>query len=176
MKNIKIFLLIVLVFIISVNFFRQINPKFGDYEQSKIISVIDGDTVLTATGEKVRVIGINTPELSCNELLSKDAKNFAEEKLLNKVVFLEKDEQLVDKYGRKLRYIWLDIPKNVDFKSVSTMNYSGLALESGLARTYTFNPNNKYKIFFDDIQRESKKRLKGMWQYSDNGTTRGNKQ
>lgn len=74
--------------------------------QSLVTRVVDGDTLEIETGEKVRLICVNTPEK--DELGYKDAKSFLENLVLNKQVTLEKDITNKDKYGRLLRYVYVD--------------------------------------------------------------------
>lgn len=169
---IKILLFIVIIIFIDL-FFIKSNFKLNDYYTSEIVYVIDGDTVTNSLGEKIRIIGINTPEL-INEELSYEAKKFAEDKLLNKKVFLEKDIEDEDRYGRKLRYIWLEIPEKINEETIIKYNFSGIILENGLARKYTFEPNGKYKDIFKNIEKNAIKNKVGMWEISSEGTTRGN--
>jgi len=72
----------------------------------KVTSVIDGDTFELEDGKRVRLIGINTPEIG--EKCSYQAKNRLEEFVLGKLVLLEKDVSETDKYGRLLRYAYVD--------------------------------------------------------------------
>ncbi len=75
--------------------------------QSHLVTkVIDGDTFVIDTGEKVRLICINTPER--NENGFEEAKQFLESLVLNKNAALEKDMTNKDKYGRLLRYAFVD--------------------------------------------------------------------
>ncbi|MBI4919139.1 thermonuclease family protein [archaeon] len=75
--------------------------------QSYIVTrVVDGDTLVIETGEKIRLICINTPEKG--EEGFEEAKQFLTDLVLNKNVILEKDITNKDKYGRLLRYVYLD--------------------------------------------------------------------
>ena len=57
------------------------------------------------SGEKVRLICVDTPELG--DTGSYEAKDFLEDLILDKEVRLEKDVSETDKYGRLLRYVWV---------------------------------------------------------------------
>jgi micrococcal nuclease len=72
----------------------------------KVTEVIDGDTIILATGEHIRLLGIDTPEKG--ECYYKEAKEFLSQLLTNKLIKLEKDKTNKDSYGRLLRYIYLD--------------------------------------------------------------------
>ncbi len=72
-----------------------------------ITYVIDGDTVVTKDGDKIRIIGIDSPEHGVCGFI--DAKTFAETALRGAAVTLiaPSSEPNKDKYGRLLRYIEL---------------------------------------------------------------------
>ena len=72
----------------------------------KVTRVIDGDTIEISTGEKVRLICIDTPELG--EKGYSDATNYLKGLILNKEVELVKDISETDRYDRLLRYIYLN--------------------------------------------------------------------
>lgn len=78
-------------------------PKDGKY---KVIEVIDGDTVKLETGEKFRLLGIDSPET--NARWGPEAKEFMIKTLLNKKIKVEFDQVKLDKYGRLLGYLWVD--------------------------------------------------------------------
>ncbi|WP_168194611.1 thermonuclease family protein [Antarcticibacterium arcticum] len=75
---------------------------------TKVTRVIDGDTFETETGEKVRLIGINAPEIS--DIFGKEAKEYLSSLIENKTVFLQYDNLSKDRdrYQRLLRYVILD--------------------------------------------------------------------
>src|SRR3989344_8163920 len=68
--------------------------------------VIDGDTIELESGERVRLLGINTPEKG--EWLYEEAKEFLNDSIFNKSVFLEQCRENKDLYGRSLRYIFIE--------------------------------------------------------------------
>ncbi|MGD2248951.1 MAG: thermonuclease family protein [Candidatus Methanofastidiosia archaeon] len=70
------------------------------------IAVYDGDTITLATGEEVRLIGIDAPELS--EPGGDIARNFLACLVLYKEVTLEKGDENTDSYNRLLRYVYVD--------------------------------------------------------------------
>jgi len=78
---------------------------------AKVIRVIDGDTFVIETGEHVRVLGINAPEMKTD--LGEPAKEHLLALINGKTVDLEPDHISANKdvYGRLLRYVYLD---NVD--------------------------------------------------------------
>lgn len=97
-------------------------------EKDKVSSVIDGDTFVTVTGQKVRLIGVNTPEI--NTLEGQKAKQFVEKKLLNKeVVLMIQEDYMFDIYDRILAIVFID-----------GVNLNKLLLEEGIAEYYE-DPN-----------------------------------
>ena len=74
--------------------------------------VIDGDTIVLDGNEKVRLIGIDAPEL--NDLrepvqhLGEDCYRFAKGLVEGKRVRLEYNQERIDKYGRTLAYVYLE--------------------------------------------------------------------
>lgn len=71
-----------------------------------VVNVIDGDTFETYNGEIIRLICINSPEVG--EEGYEEAKSYLEELVLGKEVRLEKDISETDKYGRLLRYVYVN--------------------------------------------------------------------
>jgi micrococcal nuclease len=69
------------------------------------IAVYDGDTITIATGEEVRLIGIDAPELS--EPGGDIARNYLACLVLHKDISMEKGDENTDSYGRLLRYIYV---------------------------------------------------------------------
>ncbi|HWB26422.1 MAG TPA: thermonuclease family protein [Chitinophagaceae bacterium] len=85
---------------------------------AKVIRVIDGDTFVIETGEHVRVLGINAPEMKT--FYGEPAKEHLLALIDGKTVDLEPDHisKNKDVYGRLLRYVYLD-GIDIDKKMVS---------------------------------------------------------
>lgn len=126
----------------------------------EVLRVVDGDTIQIdyhGTKEKVRFIGIDTPESvhpngEKNTEAGKIASNYTKELLTGKKVTLEFDVQERDKYGRLLAYVYLD---------GEMLNKKLLA--DGYAQVATFPPNVKYVDEFTKIQRQAKEEQRGLW-------------
>lgn len=122
----------------------------AEKEEAFVTRVIDGDTLELNTSEKVRLLGINTPEKG--EPFYSEAKQRLENLVLNKKVLMEKDEEDRDKYGRLLRYVYIgDEMVNI------------ILLEEGLATVYIVRPNGAYSTFFRDVEENAMISRKGMW-------------
>ncbi len=74
--------------------------------------VVDGDTIELGDGRTLRYIGIDTPETvkpnTPVQCFGKEASKKNKELVEGKYVTLEKDVNETDKYGRLLRYVYLD--------------------------------------------------------------------
>ncbi len=89
-----------------------------------VTEVTDGDTIIVVRGsleEKLRLIGINAPETG--ECIADEATRALEELLLDREVSLVADQSDRDRYGRLLRYVWVD-----DVFVNAALVESGLAL------------------------------------------------
>lgn len=122
----------------------------------KIVKVIDGDTVETETGQKVRYIGINTPEMKDSrgevQCFSGQALEKNRELVEGKSVELEKDISETDVYGRLLRYVWIgDRLINEEL------------VREGYAHSATFPPDIKYQERFIQAARLAQSENKGFW-------------
>ena len=104
----------------------------GVGEYGKVISVIDGDTVIVEGGHRVRLLEIDADER--DEVCYDSAKSRLAELVLHKEVRLEKDISEVDKYQRCLRTLFIS-DKNINMELVV----------EGQAVTAFYNPDIKYK-------------------------------
>src|SRR3990167_2259493 len=80
----------------------------------KVKRVIDGDTFEAEDGEKIRLLGVDCPELAHfgkpAEYFGKESTEFSRQNLEGKTVKLVKDSlnKDRDKYGRLLRYVYIN--------------------------------------------------------------------
>lgn len=93
------------------------------FPQSVVVSnVIDGDTIETKSGVRVRLIGINAPDRGDREY--EEAKGRLGEMINNKTVWLEYDRYQDDKNGRILAWIWMDCESTPKFLPSDYMRLS----------------------------------------------------
>jgi len=125
--------------------------------------VVDGDTIDIAIGgktERVRLIGINTPETKHPtkgvECYGPEASAYTEQ-LLPKGTKLrvERDVEARDKYGRLLLYVYI-ANSNVFVNMDLVMN--------GYARPMVFEPNTAHKADFAQAATQAELRNVGLWQ------------
>lgn len=122
----------------------------------KVTRVIDGDTIEIEGGQKVRYIGIDTPEtvdprkpLQC---FGKEAAAKNRELVGGKDVSLEKDVSETDKYGRLLRYVF-----------VNETFINDVLVRQGFAHSSTFLPDVKYQQDFNEAEGEARQYNRGLW-------------
>ena len=125
--------------------------------------VVDGDTIdiaISGNTERVRLIGINTPETKHPtkgmECFGPEASAYTEQ-LLPKGTKLrvERDIEARDKYSRLLLYVYIDnsnVFVNLD-----------LVLQ-GYARPMVFEPNTAHKADFAQAATQAELRNVGLWQ------------
>lgn len=122
----------------------------------KVTKVIDGDTIEIEGGYRLRYIGIDTPETvhpnQPVECFGKEASNKNRELVEGRIVRLERDITEFDRYGRLLRYVWVD----------NTLINEALVKE-GYATSYTYPPDVKYQERFVQAEREARENKKGLW-------------
>jgi micrococcal nuclease len=131
-----------------------------DLPQAQVLRVIDGDTIEVSWGdtkEKVRLIGVDTPESvhpdqSKNVPYGKIASEFTKSTLEGQTVGLEFDVQERDRYGRLLAYVYL-----------GDIMFNKLLLDEGHASISTFPPNVRYVSMFTDAQTAARDAGKGQW-------------
>jgi len=104
---------------------------------ARVTAVVDGDTidVRVAEGmERVRIIGLDTPELgrdgAADECYAQEARAYVDDALAGRTVTLFPDptQDDVDQYGRLLRHVY------VDERSIALG-----VIEDGAGREFTFD-------------------------------------
>ena len=125
-------------------------PSSQALELKYVSKVIDGDTITLDNGEKVRLIGIDTPERG--ECYYKEAKLRLTELVLNKNIELEKDITNRDKYKRLLRYIYIE-----------NNSINNILVEEGYAKAYYYPPDIKDYQIFKQSEKLAKKNSLGIW-------------
>lgn len=144
----------------------QTGEKEPSREEAQVVEVIDGDTIvvlLNGVRERVRLIGIDTPEVG--RPYYEEATRKTTELVLGKTVRLEKDISERDKYGRLLRYVY-----------VGSLFVNAELVRQGYAHAYTYPPDVKYADYFTQLQREAREKGVGLWGPSTNSKNNETKQ
>ncbi|OGY29213.1 MAG: hypothetical protein A3F33_01165 [Candidatus Woykebacteria bacterium RIFCSPHIGHO2_12_FULL_43_10] len=115
--------------------------------------VIDGDTIEIEGGQKVRYIGIDTPESTTKtECFGKEATNKNKLLVEGREVTLEKDVSETDKFGRLLRYVY-----------VGNLMVNQELVLSGYANASSYPPDIKYQELFRTSEKEAREQGRGLW-------------
>jgi micrococcal nuclease len=198
-----VFILVLLI--AAILGFRQIQPTkansssvvklslpFGknySYDNILVERVVDGDTLKLENGARVRLIGIDTPEMHDSAKLARDSQRtkqdvstikalgrqayeFTKNLVENKRVRLVFDVEKKDKYGRLLAYVYIDLGL-VDLKPQEGLYYvydkgtsifvNASIVSSGYASLMTYPPNVKYADLFLKLSQEARSKKRGLW-------------
>jgi micrococcal nuclease len=142
-------------------------PEKGGVENTigtyyKVTKVTDGDTLhidMDGTDEKIRLIGINTPETvdprTTVQCFGKEASSRMKELADGKLVRLEYDESQDerDAYGRLLAYVYLEDGQMLNRKMVA----------EGYAYEYTYMKPYRYQAEFREAQNIARTSGRGLW-------------
>ena len=117
---------------------------------------VDGDTLLLTNGERVRLIGVDTPETKHPkkpvQRFGKEAYLFTKKMVEGKEVRLEYDWQRRDKYNRLLAYVYL----------LDGTFLNAEIIKQGYGFAYTRFPF-KYLEEFRRYEREARENGRGLW-------------
>ena len=119
----------------------------------KVVKVIDGDTIVIAGGQRVRYIGIDTPEVGDNpEYYGPEATSFNARLVAGGEVSLERDVSERDRFGRLLRFVYADgILVNAEL------------VREGYARAQEYGGDRRYTNCFAFLEQEARDTGRGMW-------------
>jgi len=142
------------------------NEYLKDFQSATLVRVVDGDTIIVdINGEEfsVRLIGVNTPESVApqeyldktgkeNTLEGKEASLYTKDILKDvKTVYLQKDISDTDKYGRLLRYVWIEVPAEFNEAEIESKMLNGILLSEHIAEVTIYHPDYKYEKEFHSI-------------------------
>lgn len=171
MKKILINCLLILTSILYAQSAQLPDEVASDTDMSKrllypaeVTAVVDGDTVkiiftdIIPDGcyerEIVRLIGVNTPEISKHEYYAFEARKYTDDCLYRQNVSIELDSlSRRDKYGRLLAYIW---------KNGYIFNDTLIRLGYGEYYSY-FNFDPYYESVFSSSEQTAYSRKRGIW-------------
>ena len=101
----------------------------------------------------MRYIGIDAPEIHPEvEAFGIEAWEANRELVEGKEVRLERDVSQTDKYGRLLRYVWVD-----------NLLVEAELVRQGLARAKAYPPDTKYQDYLEQMEEEAREAGRGMW-------------
>jgi endonuclease YncB( thermonuclease family) len=119
--------------------------------------VVDGDTLLLADGRRVRLIGVNTPELdhegAADEPGAQQAARFAGVFLADKQIGLVSGVSASDRYGRVLAHVY----------SASGASLEEALLDAGLARHIAVPPDIAQAGCLAGAEQLARVARRGLW-------------
>lgn len=141
-----------------------------NYNDIYVMKVLDGDTIKLINGQKVRLVGIDSPELYVSNKLYRDARRtgrdiaaiqsdgreaygFTKNLVERQRVRLEFDTEEKDRYGRLLAYVYLRDGTFVNAKII----------ERGYANLNNKLPNTKYAGLFRELYLQAQEDKRGLW-------------
>ncbi len=126
---------------------------------ARVARVVDGDTIKLSGGERVRYIGIDTPELHARR--GGDAEPYAAAAtranatlVRGKTVRLVFDRERRDRYGRLLAYVYV----NQTFVNLTLV-------EQGMAVAKAFPPNTAHRAEFEAAEARARAAGLGRWEH-----------
>ena len=117
-----------------------------------VARVADGDTFSCRDGRRVRLIGIDSPELAQGEAGREARAALTRLAPPGAAVRLERDVAPRDRYGRELAHVWTG----------RRLVNEALVLE-GWAVLYTVPPNVKYAERLERAQKKARAARAGLW-------------
>lgn len=149
-----------------------LNSENYEFQKAKLVRVVDGDTIVVdieGTQAKVRLIGIDTPEsVASKEYLARTGKvnseagikasDYTKTLLENtEYVYLQKDVSDTDRYGRLLRFVWLEVPNDcMDIEEIATKMLNGMLVADHVAEVTPYKPdithNDDFKYIYDHYE------------------------
>lgn len=139
----------------KIQYDYSVKTEYG--QPIKVVQAIDGDTIELINGEKVRYIGIDTPEefdrrkpVQCFAVQAAERNRQLVE---GKTVILEKDKTEHDQYGRWLGFIYLEDGTFVNKKLVA----------EGYAFAYPYKPDLSKSAEIKAAESIARRSKIGLW-------------
>jgi micrococcal nuclease len=121
---------------------------------SRVVRVVDGDTLVLGGLGKARLIGVDTPEVFGGvECFGREASAFAERTLRGRRVRYRLGVEPRDRYDRALVDVWLDDGRF----------FNAVLVEQGYAQPMTVPPNVEHADLFVRLARQARRARRGLW-------------
>ena len=117
--------------------------------------VIDGDTIVTTTGEKIRYLLVDAPETTNGhtDCYGSSAAQLNSDLVLGKTITLTYDVTRTDAYGRTLAYV-----------SVGDLDINALLVERGAACVLFIPPAGaERRAAYEALEADAKLHRRGIW-------------
>ncbi len=132
---------------------------FRPDEQHLVRHVFDGDTIELANGDRVRLIGVDTPEFNRGrpEPFAEEATRFTAAMVQGKVVRLKFDRERLDKYRRVLAFVYIE-----------DVLVNEAIVEAGMGRAMTqFGYSSRMKKLLTAAEQRARRKKVGLWSLPD---------
>lgn len=120
-------------------------------------AVIDGDTLVLQGGERLRLIGVNTPEMGhdgkSNQPLAALARTFVTHFLDSGTLLYQIGEAQRDRYGRLLAYVFDENRRNLEEALIG----------AGMGWHVAIPPNNALSRCLADSENRARRAGQGVW-------------
>lgn len=128
-------------------------------QQAQVVRVVDGDTLkVSVPGDEnatVRLIGMDTPE----SVAADEARNCEEGRIASdyakslvapgQTVWLSRDVSDADRYGRLLRYVWIERPDDpADEGEIAGKMLNAILVRDGYAQVKRYKPDTTLHDLF----------------------------
>ena len=138
-----------------------IHPSLpGGAEKHTVRNVYDGDTLTLIDERRVRLLGIDTPEIKEQQPFAQEAKAYTKDRCDKKDIWIsyEPDGEKEDHYGRLLCFVWVE-------EGDGYLCINEGIVEAGFARAYHPGKGNHLHNWDKMIQLQSKARNAklGVW-------------
>lgn len=118
----------------------------------RVTRIVDGDTIECSGIGRIRLIGMDAPELSQGSFGEQAAGALVALIPVGTTVALERDVEARDRYDRLLGYVWHD---------GRLVNW--LMVRHGFAVTLTYPPNVQYVEWLAEAQQRARTEGRGLW-------------
>ena len=136
----------------------QENVSVFDDRYHTVTKILDGDTLVLEDGTKVRLIGIDAPEIkACYGTNSKQALTGL---VAGKEVYFDKDILATDEFARSLRYVFV----RSDNKNDGDLLVNLEMIKRGYAVAQAKAPNRRYQDEFSRANTIADENNTGVWQ------------
>lgn len=130
----------------------------GARDERFCVRAVDGDTIVLQGGERVRLIGVDTPELHHPvkpvQYFAREARDFVQRRVARQRVWLEYDQTRRDRYGRTLAYVFLADGTLLNLELI----------EQGYGFAYTKFPfRADYMARFRRAESDARRGDRGLW-------------
>ena len=117
----------------------------NQYNQMRVVSVHDGDTFTIKSGDRIKLLGVNTPELG--KCLGDEATNKLKELLSDEVIKLTEEKR--DTYGRRMGLVYTNgqlVNEQMLKLGLARPDYTANSQNEVLKTAYRYASENKLGI------------------------------